>query len=334
MSEKNQYKIVFDQAHNNSVEIETNAYDNFIQWLFQQGFKIGKITQKITYQKLLELFSIQEGEKHHGNLLILGNPQQNSYEIDEIYAILEFVKNGGNILIFGDEGGDLSSNTNLNELTTHFGYKNLPNIIFDETSNTGKIVWPLIKDFENHPISNEIESIVYASGCSFVPLQRNEFAEFLDVKIKPIVFASEHARMKIFDPNLKQWKEEYANKSIVGIAGQFFEGRFFEFGTPSILSSLNSNYGWSSKHNMKFIQNTIIWLLGEREAALGAEFFGDKVQVQMRIEKDIFRWANSQKVLNYFGDFSVIVNHALKRLKKSFEDHEMDVEPEKPSYTK
>jgi hypothetical protein len=175
---------------------------------------------------------------------------------------------------------------------------------------------------------------VFASGCSFQPLQRNEFAEFLDVKIKPIALASENARMKIFDPNLKQWREEYAQKVIIGIAGQFFEGRFFELGTTSILSSLNSNYGWAAKHNVKFIQNVILWLLGEREASLGSEIFGDRVQVQMRIEKDIFRWANSQKVLNYFGDFSVIVNHALKRLKKSFEENEMDVEPEKPSYVK
>jgi hypothetical protein len=87
---------------------------------------------------------------------------------------------------------------------------------------------------------------------------------------------------------------------------------------------------------MKFIQNVIIWLLGEREASLGVEIFGDKIQVQMRIDKDIFRWANTQKVLSTFGDFSVIVNHALKRLKKSFEDHELDEghEPEKPIYSK
>ncbi|MBD3350914.1 MAG: hypothetical protein GF364_05450, partial [Candidatus Lokiarchaeota archaeon] len=277
---------------------------------------MGKLSKSITYDKILEIFSISETETHSGNLLVIGSPQTKPLSIDEIYSILEFAKNGGNVLIFVDEGGDMSAGTNINELVGHFGFKILPNIIFDEKLHVLKQVWPIIRNFEDHPITNDIHELVYASGCSFEILERHEYAEFLDVKIRPISYASDGAKMKVFDPKIKQWKETSAKGAILSLAGQFFHGRFFIIGTPSILSSLNNKYGWGAKDNQLFIENVLGWLLGEREAALGVSFFGDKVQVQMRVDKDMFRWANSPEILEYFGDFSVVVNHALKRMKK------------------
>lgn len=311
------YTIMIDQSHKNTVELETNAYSGFIQYLFQQGFRVGKLTKQITYEKLMEVFKIENGKKHWGNLLLIGNPSIAMYSMDEIYAILEFVKNGGNVMILADEGGDISSQTNLNDLTMHFGFKILPNIIYDENTYVNKMVWPVFRSFARHPITTDVESIVYASGCSFQLLKRNEFDEFLDVTLKPIATSEKTSKMKIYNTDLRQWQEMYANRAILAIAGQFFHGRFFCIGTPSILSSLNNNYGFNAKDNLQFIENAILWLLGQRQAALRPSVFGDKVQIQLRLDQEIFRWANDPDIVKEYGDFSALVDFALKELKKS-----------------
>lgn len=315
-----EYTIMFDQSHNNSVSIETNAYNGFIQYLFQQGIRVGKITKQISYEKLMDIFEFKNGEKHFGNLLVIGNPTTAKYTMDEIYAILEFIKNGGSLLIFVDEGGDISSQTNLNELSTHFGFKILPNIIYDENSYVSKMVWPLIRSFARHPITSDVESIVYASGCSFQLLKRNEFDEFLDVSLKPIATSEKTSKMKIYDQNQRHWCEMYANRAILALAGQFFDGRFFCLGTPSILSSLNNQYGFNAKDNLQFIENIILWLLGHHHAALKPSIFRDKVQIELRLAKDIFRWANDPSIVKEYGDFSALVTYALKELRKNLKE--------------
>jgi len=333
-NEKESLRVIFDQAHGNSLTIESPAFNTFISLFFERGFSVGKITRQLNYKILMDLFQFKEGEIHKNNLLVLGNPQNSTYSMDEIYSILEFVKNGGNILIITDEGGDLSSKTNLSEgFGAHFGFKILNNIIFDQKYNVnGKVIWPIVSKFEDHPITIDLNSIVYASGCSFELLKSNDFAEFLDVKIKPIILSNDSCEMKYYDVYLHQWKEEYAKDAILMLVGQFFEGRFAIIGTPSIFSNLSDSYGIRAKDNFRLTENLIEWLIGKREPALGVDIFGDKVEVQLRIEKELFRWANSEKILKYFGDFSYLINYALKRLKKSFEDHNFDLERDKPRY--
>ncbi|MCP4763225.1 MAG: hypothetical protein GY870_15740, partial [archaeon] len=252
------------------------------------------------------------------DLLILGNPTT-EYSQNEIYSILEFVKNGGNVLLFSDEGGDIANSTNLNDIVSHFGFQILPNIIFDPESHVDKVVWPIIRKFSSHPISSEITSIVSASGCSFNLLEKHQFASVLDVTLKPIAFASLTAKMKIYDFDTRQWNERGGRDAIVALSGTFVEGRFIALPSCSMLSSLNKRYGWTAKNNHIFIANVVRWLLEDRDAVYSAALFGDKVEVQLRIDKENFIWANSPEVIREWGDFSSTVNYAIKNLKKTVE---------------
>lgn len=304
-------KIAFDECHDNSIEIETSAYGGFIEYFFQQNLKIGKLTEKISWDKLKDF-----------NLLIIGNPN-NEYSIKEIYTVLEFLKSGGNILIFSDEGADVSNQTNLNELTSHLGFKILPNIIYDPGSNAGKEVQPIIQKFETHPITSDVSSIVLASGCSFELLKQDEFLEYMDVSVKSIAFCSATSKMKMYHD--RQWNELTAKESSVIITGRYFDGRFVCLGTPSILSSLSSVYGLEARDNLNLIRNILRWLLEERESTdLTATLFGDQVEVLVKIKKELWNWTRSIASVGEWGDFSKIVNYSLKLLRKAILDKQQN----------
>jgi len=321
LSKLKNFNIFFDQFHNNSITIESPAFNSFINLLFNLNFQIGSISQQISYKKLIELFKIKEEKDFKNNLLILGNPQNLKYSMEEIYSILEFVKNGGNLLIITNEGGDLSNKTNLSEgFGTHFGFKILNNIIFNQKNNAGKVIWPIIIKFVDHPITVDLKSIVYASGCSFELLKNCEFAEFSNVNLIPIILTDETCEMKYYDINLQQWKEEYASNAILAIIGQFFRGCFGIIGTPAIFSNLNIYYGISAKDNFKLIQNLLEWFSIIHENKLNFEEFGNQIEIQLRIEKEIFEWAKNEAKIKCFGDLSYLINYALKKLKKEFEE--------------
>ncbi len=294
------FHVVFDQIHNNSITIETNAYNSFIQYLFQQNLRVGKLTQTLNNETLKPY-----------EILILGNAQDSTYSINEIYSILEFVRKGGSVIIFSDEGGDLSNRSNYNELTINFGFKILPNIIYDPESYVDKIVRPVIKNFLPHPITEEVHAIVYSSGCSFEIMDNAEFAEYRDVSVQPIAFASPTCKMKIFEN--QKWVERNAPHSIVALAGRYFEGHVIAIGTPSLLSSLSNNYGFKARNNLKFIKNIIEWCLTPSEETFSiTQVLGDRVEALIQIEKEIFQWTMELVAKNQWGDLSSIINHSLK----------------------
>ncbi len=299
------FHIVFDQIHNNSITIETNAYNSFIQYLFQQNLRVGKLTATLNTETLRPY-----------EILILGNPQDSTYSINEIYSILEFVRKGGSVIIFSDEGGDLSNRSNLNELTINFGFKILPNIIYDPVSHVDKVVRPLINNFLPHPTTEEVDAIVYSSGCSFEIMNAEEFAEYRDVSVQPIAFASSTCKMKIFEN--QKWVERLSPNSIVAVAGRYFEGHVIAIGTPSLLSSLSNNYGFKARDNMRLIKNIFEWCLSPAESTFSiTQVFGDRVEVLIQIEKELFKWTMELVAKNQWGDLSNIINHSLKLFQKN-----------------
>ncbi|MBN2154816.1 MAG: hypothetical protein JW776_02070 [Candidatus Lokiarchaeota archaeon] len=305
MAAAEDFHIVFDQIHNNSITIETNAYNSFIQYLFQQNMRVGKLTASLTNETLKPY-----------KILILGNAQDSTYSINEIYAILEFVRKGGSVVIFSDEGGDLSNRSNFNELTINFGFKILPNIIYDPSNYVDKIVRPIINNFLPHPVTTDINAIVYSSGCSFEIMDDAEFADYRDVSIKPIAFTSPSAKMKKFEN--QKWIEKPATNSIVAVAGRYFEGRVIALGTPSLLSSLSNNYGFKARDNLKFMQNIIEWCLSPVEESFTiTQILGDRVEVLIQIEKELFQWTMELVAQNQWGDLSNIINQSLKSFQKS-----------------
>lgn len=87
-------KIGFDNSHNNRLIIEDTTFSDFIQFLFNSDFKIGKIEAGLTYDKL-SMYDI----------FIIGVPSGSSkINPDEIVALLKYIKDGGSILLINDKG--------------------------------------------------------------------------------------------------------------------------------------------------------------------------------------------------------------------------------------
>ena len=86
----------------------------------------------------------------------------------EITAIVNWVKNsGGGLLLLSHAGGDKGRGSNLSEISEQFGIAFENDQVLDETTNLGLENIPLISAFNiPHPITAEISSLCYRSGCS------------------------------------------------------------------------------------------------------------------------------------------------------------------------
>ncbi|MHA1820797.1 MAG: Gldg family protein [Promethearchaeota archaeon] len=321
----NKPKVVLDQAHNNSLVIETTSYEEFIQFLFQ-NFAVGKISQlEITEEKLAPY-----------KLLIIGNPRA-QYTIEEINVILEFVKKGGRLLIFSDEGGDISNKTNLNGITRHLGFEILPNLVFDNSENAGKVIWPVFGRFYSHPITAKLSKIAVAAGCSFEVLSQEEyqeFEEFADVSLQPLIRGSLTSRMKIFDYSTNKWDEQSAKDTIIAISGIYAEGKFAALPTPSILSSINKNYGWNAVDNALFIAELINWLMKDKEKIIEASQYSNNLKIEIKLDKQNYKFITSllKDKSSQWNEISEIINYAIKLFKDQIysdnaEQEKTDKEP-------
>ena len=97
--------IGFDHSHNNKLTIENTTFTDFIQYLFDSDFKLGKIEAGINYEKLSKY-----------DLFIIGVPNLGpDLDKDEINDLVKYVKEGGSLLVINDGGGDYENKNNLSE---------------------------------------------------------------------------------------------------------------------------------------------------------------------------------------------------------------------------
>ncbi|MFX0000076.1 MAG: hypothetical protein ACFE88_08135 [Candidatus Hermodarchaeota archaeon] len=96
----------------------------------------------------------------------------------EISAIVNWVKNsGGGLLLLSHAGGDKGRGSNLTEISEQFGIAFENDQVLDETTNLGVENIPLISAFNiPHPITAEIGSLCYRSGCSLTIIGSGAFS--------------------------------------------------------------------------------------------------------------------------------------------------------------
>ncbi|MHA1279450.1 MAG: hypothetical protein ACTSQ8_19800 [Candidatus Helarchaeota archaeon] len=85
---------------------------------------------------------------------------------DEIMAILEYVSDGGNLILLNHAGGDQGRRTNLGSLTEALGITFNNDEVLDPFSNLGVDAYPIIDNFRDHPILQNIDNFCYRIGCS------------------------------------------------------------------------------------------------------------------------------------------------------------------------
>ncbi|MHA2005839.1 MAG: hypothetical protein ACXABO_07795 [Promethearchaeota archaeon] len=303
-----QVKIGFDYTHNNKLTLENNAFTDFIQYLFDSDFKLGKIEAGITSDKL-----------ENYDLFIIGVPTLGPYlDLDEINELVNYVKKGGSLLIINDGGGDYENKNNLSELTNNFGITFNSDCLYDNKNFSKHNSHPIIKDFRTHFITRDITKIIHSNGCTLT-IDKSVENENLDVQ--SIAASSESTSWhSIFDGD--SWKEESKqNLPIIGIA-HYELGKIAAIGNLSIFSSLNKSYGIKAADNFKLVANLIAWLLNkaksEEEQSLKPIF------ASVAISQDLFYWIKDMINIGKWKNLEEVINFALRVAKIKMKENDIN----------
>lgn len=302
-----EFNIGFDYSHENRLKIEDTGFTDFIEYLFNSEFKIGKIEAGITYEKL-----------SHYNIFVIGVPMNSKYLSDEeIGEITNYVRDGGSILVINDKGGDFENKNNLSELTKHFGVRFNPDQLFDNENFSKDISRPIIDSFKGHFITRDITHIIHSVGCT---LYIDKSVEDVDINIIPLAFSSEDSSWhKYYDG--EEWIDEPVSKAPILAAGHFGLGKVVVLANLSLISGFHDQFGIHGADNFKLIANIIAWLFNKahsKEAQLTQPIY-----CTIPIEQDLYYWIKDvvEKDEN-LNSMQEVVNFALKVVKLRMKSQE------------
>jgi len=299
--------IGLDYSHNNFLTLEASSFAEFTQFLFNSGYKIGKIESGFN--------SLPDLGKY--KTIILSTPRNTNLKEKEIENLVEYVKNGGGLLITSSTGGDYSNSTNLNILTRNFGFEFLPNEINDSVSYVHLQKRPILTTFKAHVITEGINKLVFSSSCSTKILDFLEDGE--NIKIESLLTSGLNSWHRLFDG--EEWLEEDLPKTDLLVAVDYYDGKVVAFGNISIFSSLAREYGFSAFDNDILIANILNWLMGSIESE------GKPVTVELNL--DLFYWMEGIVKENKWDNFSDLINISLKYFKDHYEEIMAEVEQKK-----
>jgi len=308
----NEKAIGFDYSHNNKLVIENETFTDFIQYLFNSDFKLGKIEAGISYEKLNKY-----------NIFIIGVPTTDSnLNPDEIEVLVKYVNDGGSLLLLNDKGGDYDNKNNLSELSKHFGITFNSDRLFDDKNFSKKSSHPIIKDFKKHFITKEITEIIHSSGCT---LNIDKSIENEKIEVKAIAFSSEESsRHKYFDGN--DWVEEPVQKvPVIGIT-HFGLGKVLALGNLSLFSSLQQSYGINAADNFKLVSNMISWLLNKAQSTEEQTY--KPIYMTIPIEQDLYYWIKEMLDEGRWSNMDDVINFALRVIKIRIKEVEKNKEEE------
>ncbi|MFX1497190.1 MAG: hypothetical protein ACFFBH_06670 [Promethearchaeota archaeon] len=293
---KNDITIGLDYSHNNMLSLEAPSYADFTQFLFNSGYKLGKIEAGFSSEKL-------------GNydVVIMSTPKNINLSPKELETLEEYIKNGGSMLIMGARGGDYLNRTNLNELTRKIGFQFASDEISDSVTYVNLQKRPLLQDLKPHFITEQIKKLVLSNPCSIEVL---DFLEEENINIEIIVKGGLNCWRNRFDG--KEWIEEDCPKIPLMVAVEYFKGKVVAFGTLSILSSLGREYGFSAFDNDLIIANILRWLTTD----IGME--GKAITIDLQL--DLFHWGDSIISKGGWENFSDLINGALKYFKDHYNE--------------
>ena len=302
----------FDYTHNNKLTIENNAFTDFIQYLFDSDFKLGKIEAGITYEKLKKY-----------DLFILGVPHLGpDLDADEIRDLVKYVKDGGSILAINDGGGDFENKNNLSELTKNFGISFNADRLYDNKFFTKKNSHPIIQDFGSHFITRDINKIIHCNGCT---IDLDKSIEDEEIDINSIAYSSKSTSWHSYF-NGEGWHDESKQHlPILGVS-HYELGKVVAIGNLSIFSSLNKSYGIIAVNNFKFVTNMVSWLLNKIDSDEEQEL--RPILTTVAISQDLFYWIKDMVNKGRWANLEEVINFALRVTKIRLKDAEKNVRDE------
>ena len=302
----NKIAIGFDHSHNNKLTIENNAFTDFIQYLFDSDFKLGKIEAGLTYEKLNKY-----------DLFIIGVPNLGpDFDVDEISALVKYVKDGGSLFVINDGGGDYENKNNLSELTKNFGFIFNSDRLFDNKNFSKDNSHPIIKDFRSHFITRDISQIIHSNGCTLVV---NKSIENNKIDVNSLAFSSETTSWHRYYTGDGWLDKSEQHLPIIG-ATHYDSGKVIVIGNLSIFSSLNKSYGIRAVDNLKLVTNMISWLLNKAKS--DEEQALKPILTTVAISQDLFYWIKEMIKKGRWANLEEVINFALKVTKIRLKDAE------------
>jgi len=308
---KTEYNIGFDYSHDNRLSVEDAGFSDFIEYLFNSDFKVGKIEAGLTYEKLSNY-----------NIFIIGVPMNKKYlTSEEIEDVIKYVRDGGSLLAINDKGGDFENKNNLSELTKHFGVKFNPDSLHDNENFSKNNSRPIINNFKGHFITRDLNQVIHSGGCT---LEIDKSVEDSDININAIAFSSEDSSWhKVYKE--EEWIDEPVSKAPILAAGHFGLGKVVMLANLSLISGFNDQYGIRGADNFKLIVNIISWLFNKvhsKEAQLTQPIF-----CTMPIEQELYYWMRDIiETDERWNSLQDVINFALNVVKIRMKDQETQKE--------
>lgn len=287
-----------DNSHSNILRLENSSFGEFTQFLFTSGYSVAKLESGFN--------SLNDLKRYKA--IILSSPKNVSLKPNEIKTLIDYVKHGGNLLITSSSGGDHTNKTNLNDLTSNFGFEFVSDEINDSVNYINLQKRPLILKFRPHVITEQIKKIVFSTSCSTRIL--DFFEEDKNIKIFGLLLSGLNSWRTIFDGN--DWVEEDSPKIPLLVAVEYYSGRVVGFGNSSIFSSLTREYGFTTFDNDLLIANILSWL------TTGIETEGKPVTIELNL--DLYYWVEKIVRDENWESFSDFINVSLKSFKDNYKE--------------
>ena len=235
--------LLFDLAHNEMLNIESEDFSDFLELLHSLGFKVKTNDNNNLINKVFQNIEV----------LILGNPIDDYFSSIEIKNIIDFVRSGGRLLIISEYGGDYVQKTNLSDIAgKYFGIFLQKNIVKEYNKineNCSSILH--IQNFQSHKITRQLRELVIGGTCSLL-LNKNS---------KPLFF-SNNSWTEIYNHSSEQWlrdsKEE--QRQTLAAYSEYGRGKVVVLCDIDIFSN-DQNIGLNRLDNRKFILNLFNWLI-------------------------------------------------------------------------
>ena len=233
--------ILIDLSHGEMLTLDDD-FSDFLKLLHNLNFKIEKNDNKDLTKKVLNNIDV----------LILGNPIDDYFSNIEIKEIVNFVRLGGSLLLVSEYGADYLQKTNLNDISTHFGFLFEKNLIKEENPknhNCSSILH--IHEFPETDFLNGLREVVIGGTCSLY-LKKGASALLETNKL--------NNWSEIYNNSLEEWEKDKEQQHIIAAYAKFGQGKVIALGDIDIFCS-DDNIGINSLDNQKFLNNIFSWLV-------------------------------------------------------------------------
>ncbi|MBD3406787.1 MAG: hypothetical protein GF411_11790 [Candidatus Lokiarchaeota archaeon] len=182
--------IYFDTTQNERGRLDT-TYSELGTILRDNDFDVEPYTEFMILAKKIE----------EADVVVFGCPNSSKLRPAEIDALKKFVQNGGGLMLLSLSGGDRGLMNNMSQISKEYGITFENTAIKDERNNAGIPTMPIIRDIEPHILTEDVQEIIYPSGCSLSVSEKAKViartSDMAEPSAAPIIAAVEKGKGRV-----------------------------------------------------------------------------------------------------------------------------------------